>query len=47
MINATVSHEMRNPINAIDTLNIKQDETNDKMRLLIEKFDTGLPLRVL
>jgi signal transduction histidine kinase len=39
VINATVSHEMRNPINSINTLNIKQQEINDKLSLLIEKLD--------
>ena len=43
VINATVSHEMRNPINSINTLNIKQQEINDKLRLLIEKLDKDLP----
>ena len=43
VINATVSHEMRNPINSINALSIKQDETNEKLRLLIEKLDVDLP----
>ena len=43
VINATVSHEMRNPINSINTLNIKQQETNEKLRLLIERLDIDVP----
>ena len=45
VINATVSHEMRNPINSISALSIKQDETNEKLRLLIEKLDVDLPAK--
>ena len=45
VINATVSHEMRNPINSISALSIKQDETNDKLRILIQKLDTDLPAK--
>ena len=42
VINATVSHEMRNPINSINTLNIKSEETNEKLLRLIEKLDKGM-----
>lgn len=34
MINATVSHEMRNPLNSIYCQNVKQKEINDQ----VEKF---------
>ena len=37
LINATVSHEMRNPINSLKSQNIKQEETNDKLKLIIEE----------
>ena len=43
VINATVSHEMRNPINSINTLNIKQEETNERLLVLIEKLDIDTP----
>ena len=42
VINATVSHEMRNPINSISALNIKQGQINDKLRQLIDKMGTSL-----
>ena len=34
---------MRNPINAINALSIKQDETNDKLRLIIKNLDSIIP----
>ena len=36
IINATVSHEMRNPINSIQALNIKQGQINNRLRLVID-----------
>jgi light-regulated signal transduction histidine kinase (bacteriophytochrome) len=38
MINATVSHEMRNPLNSIYCQNVKQKEINEKMEKFI-KFE--------
>ena len=35
LINATVSHEMRNPINALNSQNIKQAEINEKLKKII------------
>ena len=43
VINATVSHEMRNPINSIAALNTKQDQINERLSKLIDKLDTDLP----
>ena len=37
MINATVSHEMRNPINSLKSQNIKQEEINEKLKKIIEE----------
>ena len=36
LINATVSHEMRNPINAINSQNIKQAQINEKFKFFIQ-----------
>ena len=47
VINATVSHEMRNPINSISALNIKQDQINEKLSLLIEKIGPDQPTNIL
>lgn len=35
MINATVSHEMRNPLNSIYSQNILQKQLNDKIKELM------------
>ena len=41
MINATVSHEMRNPLNSIYCQNVKQQEIGDKMEKFIKnEIDT-------
>lgn len=37
LINATVSHEMRNPLNAIYSQNLKQTKLNEEMKNLIER----------
>lgn len=37
LINATVSHEMRNPINSINSQNIKQADINDKLKRIIDE----------
>ena len=42
IINATVSHEMRNPINSIQALNIKQGQINNRLRLVIDKIDSNM-----
>ena len=47
VINATVSHEMRNPINSISALNIQQDQINQKLCLLIAKIGPDLPSDIL
>ena len=36
LINATVSHEMRNPLNSINAQNIKQIQINEKIAELIK-----------
>lgn len=36
LINATVSHEMRNPCNSIQGQNIKQEELNNKLKVIIQ-----------
>lgn len=47
MVNATVSHEMRNPINSINSQNIKQDQINEKFKMYIEQdFDTMTPKKI-
>jgi signal transduction histidine kinase len=46
VINATVSHEMRNPINSISALNIKQDQVNGRLRGLINRFDSASPMQM-
>ena len=35
LINATVSHEMRNPINSLNSQNIKQDQINEKFKNIL------------
>ena len=35
LINVTVSHEMRNPINSIKSQNIKQAQINEKLRFFL------------
>lgn len=47
VINATVSHEMRNPINSISALTTKQDQINQKLRILIDKIGTDQPQQIL
>ena len=37
VINATVSHEMRNPLNAIYSQNLKQKKLNEEMKILIQE----------
>lgn len=37
LVNATVSHEMRNPINSINSQNIKQDQINEKFKMFIKQ----------
>lgn len=44
MINATVSHEMRNPLNSIYSQNIKHKELNDKLVKLITHEMDNLPV---
>ena len=46
VINATVSHEMRNPINSIAALNIKQEQVNGRLRGLINRFDSASPMQM-
>ena len=43
MINATVSHEMRNPINALNSQNIKQAHINEKLKKIIEEDIDKIP----
>ena len=38
LINATVSHEMRNPLNSIHSQLIKQTQVNEKMKEIIETY---------
>lgn len=38
LINATVSHEMRNPLNSIYSQNIKQIQINEKISDLIKTY---------
>ena len=38
LINAAVSHEMRNPLNSIYSMNIKQVQINEKMTDLIKTY---------
>jgi signal transduction histidine kinase len=39
LINATVSHEMRNPLNSIYSQNIKQIQINEKIQELIKDLE--------
>ena len=39
LVNATVSHEMRNPINSIKSQNLFQKELNQKLRDLITNIN--------
>ena len=36
LINATVSHEMRNPLNSIYSQNLKLDQLNEKLKEFID-----------
>jgi signal transduction histidine kinase len=36
LINATVSHEMRNPLNSIHSQNLKQTQISEKFKELID-----------
>ena len=47
LINATVSHEMRNPINSLNSQNIKQDQINEKFKnILSQDFTKTTPKKV-
>jgi len=45
LINATVSHEMRNPINSLNSQNIKQTEINAKLMKIIEEDLDNVPIK--
>ena len=47
LINATVSHEMRNPINSLNSQNIKQDQINEKFKnILSQDFTKTTPKKI-
>jgi signal transduction histidine kinase len=45
LINATVSHEMRNPLNSIYCQNIKQMQINEKITEFLNNDFKKLPLK--
>lgn len=47
LINATVSHEMRNPLNSIYSQNLKQNQISENFKELIESDFTTLSIRKL
>ena len=42
LINACVSHEMRNPLNAIHYQNIFMKKINEKIQKVLDKKDIGI-----